>query len=99
MCEMYDYGFIKSKSYLPKSAVYIPYLSRLLLNIKCTVKMLCKDGDVSHVIEAIGNPTKSETKFDKWGFIVKDRPYSSYEERKHATIPFTWICGQYIGNK
>lgn len=100
MCETYDYGFIKSKSCLPKPVVSaVSYLSQLLLNIKCTVKMFCKDGDVSQVIEAIGNPIKSEAKFDKWRFIVEDRPYSSYEELKHATIPFSWISRQYIGNK
>ena len=38
MCEMYNYGFIKKVSFLPKPAVYISYLSQLLLNIKCSVK-------------------------------------------------------------
>ena len=72
MCEMYDYDFIKGKSYLPKTAVYISYLSQLLLNTKCSVKMKNMkmdsgdvDGDVSQILEAIGNPIKIETEFDK----------------------------------
>ena len=56
MCEMYDYDFIKGKSFLQKTAVYISYLSQLLLNTKYSVKMKNMkmdsrdvDGDVSDV--------------------------------------------------
>lgn len=99
MCEMYDYGFIEKKCFLPKPAVYISYLSQLLLNIKCCVKKKIEiDNEIglpfyskSLVLEGIGSPINRETEFNKWGFTLKDGQYISYEQRKHATIPFTWI--------
>ena len=111
MSEMYDYGFIEMKSFLPKPAVYISYLSQLLLNVKCCVKnhidvqdekkLLDEEKVVPHwqkddILDAIGSPINSETEFDKWGFTLKDGDYISYEQRKHTTIPFTWI---YLDNK
>ena len=99
MCEMYDYGFIEKKYFLPKPEVYISYLSQLLLNIKCCVKKKIetdKEAELSsnrkvYVLTGIGSPINRETEFNKWGFTLKHGDYISYEQRKHATIPFTWI--------
>ena len=99
MCKMYDYGFIEKKYFLPKPAVYISYLSQLLLNIKCCVKSKIEiDNEIGlpcyrkeDVLTGIGSPINRETEFNKWGFTLKDGHYISYEQRKHATIPFTWI--------
>ena len=107
MCEMYDYGFIEKKYFLPKPEVYISFLSQLLLNIKCCVKKKIETdvkkkietynikqlsfGIKEDVLTAIGTPINTETEFNKWGFTLKDGDYISYEQRKHATIPFTWI--------
>ena len=99
MCEMYDYGFIERKSFLPKPKVYISYLSQLLVNIKCCVKKKVEiDNEMGspfykkdEVLTGIGSPINCETEFNKWGFTLKDGNYVSYEQRKHTTIPFTWI--------
>ena len=99
MCEMYDYGFIERKSFLPKPKPYISYLSQLLLNVKCCVKKKIEIDDKmgypfhrkDDILTDMGSPINSETEFSKWGFTLKDGNYISYEQRKHATIPFTWI--------
>ena len=85
--------------FLTKTCGLYIILSQLLLNIKCCVKKKIEiDNEIglpfyskNLVLEGIGSPINRETEFNKWGFTLKDGHYISYEQRKHATIPFTWI--------
>ena len=103
--EMYNYGFTNSKFDLPTPAVYISYLSQLLLNMKCNVQHAINTGndktiDPSHqktTLNLIGNPLHkarnlSENIHDQWGFTVTESSpsYVDYSHRKRTLIPFTW---------
>ena len=105
MCEMYNYGFTNSKFDLPRPAVYISYLSQLLLNMKCNVQHEINSGNnkIIHpfnkepTLRLIGNPLRktssmNENIHDEWGFTVKENSnsYVDYSHRKRKLIPFTW---------
>ena len=77
MCEMYNYGFTEKKFMLPTPAVYIFFLSQLLLNLE---EFYCETKIVYHNDKRIP---------DKWGYTVKEGDhyiYRTYDERKHNTF-------------
>ena len=105
MCDMYNYGFTESKFYLPTPAVYISYLSQLLLNIKCSMKKKMEDEadnfkpheEFLHrkfrqdIQKFIGSPLIETNNKEQWGFTVKaGDTYVNYENCKGTIIPFTF---------
>ena len=77
MCEMYNYGFTEKKFILPTPAVYISFLSQLLLNLE---EFYFETKIVYHDNKRIP---------DKWGYTVKEGDsyiYRTYDERKHNTF-------------
>ena len=77
MCEMYNYGFTDKKFMLPTPAVYIFFLSQLLLNLE---EFYCETKIAYHAVKRIP---------DKWGYTVKEGDhyiYRTYDERKHNTF-------------
>ena len=105
MCDMYNYGFTESKFYLPTPAVYISYLSQLLLNIKCSMKKKMEDEadnfklheEFLHrkfrqdIQKFIGSPLTETNNKEQWGFTVKvGDTYVNYENCKGTIIPFTF---------
>ena len=77
MCEMYNYGFTENKFTLPTPALYISFLSQLLLNLE------------EYYIETkLVRPTTQQIP-DKWGYTIKEGDnyiYRTYDERKHNTF-------------
>ena len=77
MCEMYNYGFTENKFTLPTPAIYISFLSQLLLNLE------------EYYIETkLVRPTTQQIP-DKWGYTIKEGDnyiYRTYDERKHNTF-------------
>ena len=77
MCEMYNYGFTENKFMLPTPALYISFLSQLLVNLR------------EHYLETkmVGHTTQRIP--DKWGYTIKEDDnyiYRTYDERKHNTF-------------
>ena len=77
MCEMYNYGFTENKFMLPTPALYVSFLSQLLVNLR------------EHYLETkmVGHTTHRIP--DKWGYTIKEDDnyiYRTYDERKHNTF-------------
>ena len=114
MCDMHNYGFAESKLNLPTPAVYISYLSQLLLNIKCSMKKKIKDEadnfkpheEFLHrkfrqdIQKFIGSLLIEANNEEKWGFTVKaGDTYVNYERCKGTLIPFTFALVGDIANE
>ena len=111
MSVMYNYGFTAGKFILPTPAVFMSFISQLLLNIQITNVINDENNrnrpsfsnqNASNISSNSLNETidTNNNPKNKWGFTVKKGQsynYVTYDQCKYTTIPFRSTLIKIVG--